>query len=329
MGSPGLVVAGGGPAGAAAAVTARAAGLEVVLYADGPTRMRPTETLPPGGAELVEKIFGTFPGGRPAYGNRSSWGGDDQFDFIFNPFGHGWHVDRAAFDAALLEMTGVRVIERRIRDVQAEFVIDATGRSARIARARGATRVRLDRLVAAFGPHAGTEELTVSAEENGWRYTAPGIEAFLTDSDLLPTTSALVTEASTSHLDRIAGPGWLAVGDAAVAFDPLSSQGIVTALVMGREAGRVAAGLEDPADYVETYETLLREHLELRDAYYAMETRWPDSLFWGRRLVPAAAGAARAREPVANEVDRERDPGEQERRKPPSGRVPAAVLARV
>jgi len=329
VGAAGLAVIGCGPAGCAAAVTARDAGLDVVLYADAPRRMRPTETLPPGGAELVEQIFGTFPGGRPAYGNRSSWGGDDQFDFIFNPVGHGWHLDRAGFDAALLELTGVRVIQGRVRDVQAEFVIDATGRSARIARARGAKRIRLDRLVAAFEAARGTTDLTVTALENGWSYAAPGITAFLTDADLLPRTTVRVTDASTSHLDRIAGPGWLAVGDAAVAFDPLSSQGIVTALVMGREAGRVAAGLQDPAGYVESYEALLREHLALKSAYYAMETRWPDSPFWARRLVPAAAGAAGAPEPVANEVDRDGDPREQERRKPPRGRVFAAVLGRV
>jgi flavin-dependent dehydrogenase len=265
--------------------------MDVVLYRDAPARMRPTETLPPGGAQLVEEIFGSFPGGRPAYSNRSSWGGEAEFDFVFNPFGEGWHVDREAFDAALLELTGVRVIERRIRDVQAEFVIDATGRSARIARARGAKRVRLDRLVAAFEDDPCTDDLTLTAEENGWRYTAPGISAFLTDADLLPR-GGTVTDASTSHLNRIAGEDWLAAGDAAVAFDPLSSQGIVTALLMGREAGRVAAGLVPVDAYVEQYGDLLREHLALKEAYYALETRWPDAPFWARRVQPVALSGA-------------------------------------
>ena len=83
---------------------------------------------------------------------------------------------------------------------------------------------------------------TVVAAENGWAYTSPGIAAFLTDADLLPRMAGCVTDASTSWLDRIVGAGWAATGDAAAAFDPLSSQGIVTGLGMGHEAGRVAAG---------------------------------------------------------------------------------------
>ncbi len=318
MGSPRLVVVGGGPAGAAAAAAARDAGLDVRLCSAGPpSRMRPGESLPPGCDQLLEEIFG--PGGfrpedhRPAYGNRSAWGSGDleSADFIFNPFGAGWHLDRPAFDATLVEALrrrGVHVVEETApRRISAPFVIDATGRPARIARSRGARRRRLDRLVAVISMFRTAEEsdstTTVVAAENGWWYTTPlpgrrRIAAFLTDADLLPPPAPppqlalsgcaqagepFVTDAATSHLDAIAGPGWLAVGDAAVAFDPLSSQGIVTALLMGREAGRVAAGTVPSEHYVERYDELLDEHLALRAAYYAEETRWPHSPFWARR----------------------------------------------
>ncbi len=56
---------------------------------------------------------------------------------------------------------------------------------------------------------------------------------------------------------------------------------------MGRRAGLVAAGELDPAEYEREYAGLVLEHLALRDAYYAMENRWPDAPFWARR------GAAR------------------------------------
>jgi flavin-dependent dehydrogenase len=304
MGAPGLTIAGGGPAGAAAAATACAAGLEVVLYDAGPpARMRPGESLPPGAAHLVDEIFG--PGAfrpddhLPAYANRSAWGSEEleTADFIFNPFGHGWHLDRPAFDGALLAAArrlGVRVVEERLGGPpEAGFIIDATGRSARIARSLGASRTRADRLVAGFWieEDAAGSATTVTAAENGWSYTAPlpgggSIAAFLTDADLLPRLPGQVTEACTSWLDRVCGPGWAATGDAAVAFDPLSSQGIATALVQGREAGRLAAGMVTPEGYAAEYRSVLEEHLALRQAYYGLERRWPDSDFWSRRPYP-------------------------------------------
>ena len=304
MGPAGLTVVGGGPAGCAAAATARAAGMEVVLYAAGPsTRARPAESLPPGSTQLVDEIFGvgTFrPDDHlPAYANRSVWGSDDLDvdDFVFNPLGHGWHLDRPAFDRALLdavERDGVRVVRERVRSVrETGFVVDATGRSARIARSLDARRTQADRLVATFRPAPRTgSTTTVEASENGWSYTAPGITAFLTDADLLPSIPGTVTNASTSWLDTVAGPGWVAAGDAAVAFDPLSSQGIVTALVMGREAGRVAAGLATPSEYTGQYESLLLEHLALATAYYGIEERWPTSPFWARRRGRIRTGTA-------------------------------------
>lgn len=298
MGAAGLAVVGGGPAGCAAAATARAAGMDVVLYDGGPSsRMRPVESLPPGTAALVDEIFG--PGAfrpdehYPAYANESRWGSDEleTADFVFNPLGHGWHVRRPAFDDSLLEAVGrmgVRVVDERLtRVAQASFVIDATGRSARIARVFGARRARADRLVAVFR-EADVEgsSTTVVAHENGWSYSSPGITAFVTDADLLPRLPGRVTDASTSWLDRLAGRAWAATGDAAVAFDPLSSQGIVTALVMGREAGRVAAGEVTAEEYEEQYAAVLEEHLALRGAYYGLERRWEDADFWRRRPYP-------------------------------------------
>ena len=59
MGAAGLAIVGGGPAGCAAAATARAAGMAVVLYDGGPSSWtRPVESLPPGTAALVDEIFG-------------------------------------------------------------------------------------------------------------------------------------------------------------------------------------------------------------------------------------------------------------------------------
>jgi hypothetical protein len=50
------------------------------------------------------------------------------------------------------------------------------------------------------------------------------------------------TDARSSRLERFHGEGWLAAGDAAIAFDPLSSQGILSALYSGLKSGQAVVG---------------------------------------------------------------------------------------
>jgi flavin-dependent dehydrogenase len=358
-------VVGGGPAGAAAAVALHLDGLEVVLVASAPRSGQPPgESLPPGTEAELDALFG--PMGfcreqhRPAYANRSVWGGAgvDTAEFIDNPFGHGWHIDRAAMDASVLDAvrgrgvavrTGTRValpawkrdhwsvvLGHGGAEIRAPAILDATGRAATIARARGARRRRLDRLVAVHWLLPGTAEsdhdatTLVEAVARGWWYSTPvprgRVLAYMTDADLMPgrearaasdwrrriaqapsirqalassgcvlNGSARIVDASVAHLDHLSGPGWLAAGDAAVSFDPLSSQGILTALVMGRRGGRALAAIltrGDPgplARYGADYARLLDVHLRLRAAYYGLEQRWPEAPFWSRRHVPEDA----------------------------------------
>jgi flavin-dependent dehydrogenase len=81
---------------------------------------------------------------------------------------------------------------------------------------------------------------------------------------------------------------WLATGDAAMAVDPLSSNGISYALISG--AGVALAmdhWLSGDRSTSYTYENELdkefEEYLRIRHNYYSMETRWPDATFWKRR----------------------------------------------
>jgi flavin-dependent dehydrogenase len=85
-----------------------------------------------------------------------------------------------------------------------------------------------------------------------------------------------------------AGRGWAAAGDAAAAFDPLSSLGIGHAISSGIHAARVAhvtlCDTGDPADsYSSGVERVARDYLTLRRRYYAVEQRWPAQPFWARR----------------------------------------------
>jgi flavin-dependent dehydrogenase len=97
-----------------------------------------------------------------------------------------------------------------------------------------------------------------------------------------------VYPAQSCRLSALSGAGWLAVGDAACAFDPLSGQGIYKALRSGQAAGEtIAAFLEGDNLALPEYEARVIKqfdhYLLARQTYYALEKRWPESLFWQRR----------------------------------------------
>ncbi len=102
-----------------------------------------------------------------------------------------------------------------------------------------------------------------------------------------------VVAAMSSRLDCVSGPGWLAVGDAAMAFDPLSSQGLKEALASGIRAGaalnsHLAGDATALGEYDRKANDVLREYSRLRAHYYGRERRWPQSVFWQRRHAAAA-----------------------------------------
>jgi flavin-dependent dehydrogenase len=89
-------------------------------------------------------------------------------------------------------------------------------------------------------------------------------------------------------VNPVAGPGWLAAGDAAAAYYPLTSHGIAAAIAGGWDAAHaVLAALDGDPAAADVYADRLRRsftrYLNVRAAYYAMEERWPRSPFWRRR----------------------------------------------
>lgn len=348
-----LLVAGAGPAGSAAAIAAAGRGLRVVLLHDARSQVWPGESLPPGMAGLVDAAFG--PGlldedrHLPAYGTRSCWGSDDliETDFLANPLGGGWLLDRARFDGdarARAEAAGATLVAGRLetiaaapegwdvtlrdgRRLAARFALDATGRAAAVARHMGSGREAFDRQVALVATLADADPYrctSVEAVADGWWYTTPlpggrRVLAFLTDADLLGDGVAGWARrlSETLHMRRLAGEGagaavprtypaetaaartlygqrWCAAGDAAMTFDPLSSQGISAAILMGARAGAgVAAALAGDGfafdGWDEDYRTLQGETADLGRHYALMETRWRDAPFWSRRRQPPPA----------------------------------------
>jgi flavin-dependent dehydrogenase len=84
------------------------------------------------------------------------------------------------------------------------------------------------------------------------------------------------------------GKGWVAVGDAATAYDPLSGEGVCKALQAGIDAAAaiLAEQSGDESALLRHSEILTEEfksYLRLQESFYSREERWTESSFWERR----------------------------------------------
>lgn len=206
--------------------------------------------------------------------------------------------------------------------ITAEAIIDATGRAAWLARHMGCRPRRDDKLIAEvrWYVHEQPEQCAtgalVEATPNGWWYSATlpeqrAVAMLMTDADLRNQTNwpeqLAVASLTSARLDAwsetgekvmraansqlspgVAGEGWAAAGDAAAAFDPISSLGIGFALRSGMEAARVAAAASEQCyEHAVTYEnSITRIYADYRKrlgGIYQREGRWPQAVFWARR----------------------------------------------
>lgn len=210
--------------------------------------------------------------------------------------------------------------------ISARFIVDATGGSAALALQCGARFVAADCLIGIAGffeCSKGDPRTIVEAFADGWWYTAGlpdgrRIVACFTDADLarrrrlnvaeewrrnlaaMPNVGVLVEQtkfcgevvvrsASSRRLDPVMGEGWLAAGDSASRFDPLSSQGIVKALRSGIFASYAIGDLLMHGDdagmkrYARHLFEEFKSYTEVREKYYGEEQRWPAREFWRRR----------------------------------------------
>ncbi|MCY1034271.1 tryptophan 7-halogenase [Corallococcus sp. BB11-1] len=218
------------------------------------------------------------------------------------------------------------------------FVVDATGWKAAFATSQGARRQVVDRCFALYGDFrlrqgaAFSTQALVESRPEGWWYSAllPGgrvVVGLMGDGEslrgvrgqetwlsLLARTTATrerleacdfsgepprAVPAAVACLDRVHAEHWLAVGDAACAFDSLSSQGISKALGSALLAAEsLEQHLRGRADALGAYAARVRqgfvEHLRTRDHYYREERRWPDAPFWRNRRKALASGALAA-----------------------------------
>jgi flavin-dependent dehydrogenase len=354
-----VAVVGGGPAGAAVALRLARAGAVVRLFeGTGYDGLRMGETLPPSVNPLLralglwQRFVELAPA--PSYQTASAWGTDAvaERSFMFSPYGHGWHVDRARFDGMLADAaadagavvcrrTRVRAVRRtskgfaldlgrvgtKAEAVEAAAVVDATGRAARVAGSLGARRYQLDRLVCAARvfvppPDEPPGDTLLEAVPDGWWYAAPlppaggmprRMVACFTDARVAalrrlgtvegwaaaltrtrhvgplatgrPVGAVRVVTAASHQLRPCHGPGWLAVGDAALAVDPLSSGGVTFALRTAAAAADLLLGQRPAADYADLVAGAADEYRQVRTRIYGWEDRFATAPFWRARLM--------------------------------------------
>lgn len=121
--------------------------------------------------------------------------------------------------------------------------------------------------------------------------------------------------AHAARLATSAGEGWLAVGDAAASYDPLSSSGIARALDAGIGAGiAVRRHLEGDGaaigQLLARQDAFYRQYLATWTRYYQIEQRWPDAPFWRRRQTAVSLDPHSRLVAAARSADRRRWPGD-------------------
>ncbi|WDF53957.1 FAD-dependent monooxygenase [Mucilaginibacter sp. KACC 22063] len=223
-------------------------------------------------------------------------------------------------------------IKRKRYTVCAKMVIDASGSGAHFARSLGIRTVIDDRLVAVVRFNnivSGklTAQTLLEADPNGWWYAArlPDnklVSMYVTEAHTLRQMNADIdknfskgirqTSLLSKHLEPVVvnehhfytfpvyssiletayGSRWLAAGDAALCYDPISAQGIYKGLVTGIKAGKTALtmlnnGMSDKlpdTTYPNYIKDTYQSYIEQRNQLYQQEQRWPHSFFWQKRI---------------------------------------------
>lgn len=218
--------------------------------------------------------------------------------------------------------------------IKAKFVIDASGRQSHFARKLGIERQSEDKLISVWATLTNEEISTlstISASQSGWWYSAPlpnnkRIMAFQTDSDLIEHTQLKTKEAfidlaqnnvqmkaildkgknsiqfngivaaNSTRLKQVNGQQWVALGDAAISFDPLSSQGMFNAMANALQLTDLLTEhqiISQPnsekaqhfqKEYSEQINQIWKHYLHHKRLFYNQEIRWNNSEFWRRRM---------------------------------------------
>jgi flavin-dependent dehydrogenase len=136
---------------------------------------------------------------------------------------------------------------------------------------------------------------------------APTVRALVAAYGYSAISAPRAVAADSSRLVPVTGERWIAVGDAACTFDPLSSQGLLFAMTSGRRAAAaILAALAGDAGAIAAYaaetERIWSLYTRNRRLSYAQERRFADALYWRRRNADAEPSAFGITAPGVNPV---------------------------
>jgi flavin-dependent dehydrogenase len=291
------------------------------------------------------------------YGKTSYWGSDipSQHDSLFTTAGTSYQLKRELFDLELLKQVadaGGHVLPRSqclsveqndqqewtvdieherfgAFQINAQYLVDASGRKAFMSRRLGIPRRNDDRLMGVgtflqFNDGPLNHDQLIETTELGWWYTATlsdntAVATFFSDADIISrdqlqkpenwnqclqqtkhmrkrlqgsqttTPNLWVKDASSQVNDLHQRSHFIAIGDAAAAFDPVSSMGLGFALssaCVGAKAlqATLANGNEESlAVYDKDIQNNFTQYQTNKRQVYGQEQRWPSATFWQRR----------------------------------------------
>ncbi|MBL4608895.1 MAG: lysine-epsilon-oxidase maturase LodB [Pseudomonadales bacterium] len=358
-----VLIFGGGPSGSSAALSLlnhSASKVTIVEHSDF-EQVRVGEQVSASIFELIDYLkidredFGEacF---TPSFYGVSYWGSDipSSRESIFSAEGASFQLDRVKFDFTLIEKVvdrGGYVFPRtkclmldRTEDaywearlkhpdhgvftVRAKYLIDATGRNAKISRRIGMPPKKVDKLVGvgSFFTFQDQRPLPndqlIETTELGWWYSAllPNqtlVATFFSDADVIskyrlnhtdnwlkllqasgkmktrlsgaqsnqgkPWIRSAVSQISNAHQYK----NFIAVGDAACSFDPISSMGLGFAMTSACRAATAIMTEQHHSEAIVNYKKDITKNFEqylvTRRQHYQQEKRWPESIFWCRR----------------------------------------------
>ncbi|MFK7948452.1 MAG: NAD(P)/FAD-dependent oxidoreductase [Saprospiraceae bacterium] len=206
-----------------------------------------------------------------------------------------------------------------------KWIIDATGRSSKVGRSLGFHKEKLSEQMAVIAWIKTDKDkdfaTRIKSVQNGWWYTAllpnqrriaafhglvEDVQQLVHNSDrftnlfnsanLIKSTinnTQIINRvegrnANFGKLNVIANHRFLAVGDAAISFDPLAAQGIFFALYSGIKAGEVIAkSCENPnhqnkiiESYLNQIESVFQYNRKTLKLHYNNEVRYLDEPYW-------------------------------------------------